>query len=475
MNRDLAFAIKDGMSIGNFGDNLNLSSWQPSLKPLTSKEKKDIIRRIKLGWVSNDFIKSYREFAHLELVKKNNQAQSEFGNQKLSFDKLKKDMDNVEINKGFKAGKWFNNSLESRDKLLKYNTYVKKWKRLSNSRINKKFSKLTLDERKDLLISYDVYMRKIDWQLNTSVARNNIINEDDFKNNNVLYYFLVLKSLLCNFNMISDRILLKNSIKDAIKELCIIAQNDMFIRNEVISSVVFAITKKESEEDPYKSHLFINERIEKSLKEISGVELGIKDPLEGINNNKEVDLNEKVNDNFKAEITNAIDWSDYNKNWQSHVSEELDSEEEEKSPEELAKEKAYEKKILDKIKNDEFRIKLDNRYGENFSFNLMSTMDKLFSLESKLINTKTKLSTYEDSEKSDLKEWNKLKDKVSDLERKVYRQQEKVDGLKCVTCYKNYSEDRIPLGQYILSYDNLVEFYDTLRAKPTDKKEGEIA
>lgn len=468
MNRDLAFAIRDGMSIGNFGDNLNLSSWQPSLKPLTSKEKKDIIRRIKLGWVSNDFIKSYREFAHLELIKKNNQTQSEFGNQKLSFDKLKKDMNNVEINKGFKAGKCFNNSNKFHDSFLKDNTYVKKWKKLSNSRINKKFSKLTLDEREDLLISYDVYMRKIDWQLNTSVARNNIINEDDFKNNNILYYFLVLKHLLCNFNMISDRILLKNSIKDAIKELCIIAQNDMFIRNEVISSVVFAITKKESEEDPYKSHLFINERIEKSLKEISGVELGIKDPFEGLNN--KVDLNEMVNDNFKDEIKNAnsIDWSDYNKNWQSHVSEELDSEE-------LAKEKAYEKKILDKIKNDEFRIKLDNRYGENFSFNLISTMDKFFSLESKLINTKTKLSTYEDSEKSDLKEWNKLKDKVSDLEKKVDTQKKEVEGLKCVTCYNNYSENKIPLGQYILSYDNLVEFYNTLRAKPTDKEKGEIA
>lgn len=42
-NRDLESAIRDDMSIGNFGDNLNLSSWQPSSKPLTYQEKRILL------------------------------------------------------------------------------------------------------------------------------------------------------------------------------------------------------------------------------------------------------------------------------------------------------------------------------------------------------------------------------------------------------------------------------------------------
>ena len=42
-NRDLEYVIRDDMPIGNFGDNLNLSSWQPSSKPLTYQEKKRIL------------------------------------------------------------------------------------------------------------------------------------------------------------------------------------------------------------------------------------------------------------------------------------------------------------------------------------------------------------------------------------------------------------------------------------------------
>ena len=92
-NRDLESAIRDDMSIGNFGDNLNLSSWQPSSKPLTYQEKKDIIRRVKLGWVSNDFIKSYREFTHQELVNKNNQTKK--SGKKLSFNRVINDNNKV--------------------------------------------------------------------------------------------------------------------------------------------------------------------------------------------------------------------------------------------------------------------------------------------------------------------------------------------------------------------------------------------
>ena len=74
-------------------------------------------------------------------------------------------------------------------------------------------------------------MNQINWKLRDSIIDKNIIDEKDFKDKNILYYFLILKNTLVSFNLILDRIILKNSVKDAIKELCIIAQSEIFIVN----------------------------------------------------------------------------------------------------------------------------------------------------------------------------------------------------------------------------------------------------
>lgn len=466
-NRDLESAIRDGMSIGNFGDNLNLSSWQPSLKPLTYQEKKDIIRRIKLGWVSNDFIKSYREFAHQELVKKNNQIQK--SGKKLSFDKVLKD--NNEI--------WL---VTNDNKNLNNNTYFKKWSKLNNTRANKKFSKLNLEERKNLLADYAIYMQQINWRLHDSVADKNIIDEKDFKDKNVLYYFLVLRNTLISFNLILDKVILKNSVKDAIKELCTIAQSDIIIRKQVISSVTTAITKfNSSDNNSFNNQLFVSERIEKSLKDISGVESTIKDPLEGLHIKEEAafvggkDLN-FVDDynrpNIVYEDEGDKDYENFELNWQSHLAE--DYSEPEKSPEEIAKEKAEEKKILNKIKNKEFSISLDKEYGSGFSFKVMSTMSKLASVEAKFMIAQSDLVTYEDSENTDLKAWNKLKEKVSKYAMEVYNQKQEVEQLRQVEHYTTSPEGKsYPYGKYVLSMANLKDYYDQLRAKPCTQKESE--
>lgn len=474
-NRDLESAIRDDMSIGNFGDNLNLSSWQPSSKPLTYQEKKDIIRRVKLGWVSNDFIKSYREFAHQELVKKNNQTQQ--SGKKLSFDRVVNDNNEV----------WFVTN-DSKD--LNNNTYVKKWLKLSNTRVNKKFSKLNLEERKHLLIDYTIYMNQINWKLRDSIVDKNIIDKKDFKDKNILYYFLILKNTLVSFNLILDRIILKNSVEDAIKELCIIAQSDIFIRKQVISSVTTAIIKfNYSDNNSFNNQLFVSERIEKSLKDISGVEPTIKDPLEGLHIKEEEtfiggeDLNfvddynqptivqdgdiEKV-----FEVHGDEDWDNFELNWQSHLAE--DDSEPEKTPEEIAKEKAEEKKILNKIKNKEFSMFLDNEYGKGFSFKVMSVMDKLDIVEAKFMMAQSDLTTYEDSENTDLKTWNKLKEKVSKCARDVYNQKQEVEQLKQGELHGISSEGKdYVAGHYVLSVSNLKDYYNKLRIKPCTKKESE--
>ena len=477
-NRDLESAIKDGMSIGNFGDNLNLSSWQPSLKPLTYQEKKDIIRRVRLGWVSNDFIKSYREFAHQELVKKNNQIQKQSG-KKLSFDKVVKDNNDI----------WF----DAKDnKGLKNNSYVKKWLKLNTARTNRKFSKLNLEERKDLFFDYNNYMNQINWRLQNSVKDKNIIDEKDFKDESVLYYFLVLRNTLNSFNLILDRIILKNSVKDAIKELCTIAQSDIFIRDQVISSVTTAITKfNSSDNNSFNNQLFVSERIEKSLKDISGVESTIKDPLEGLHTKDEEafiggkDLN-FVDDYNRPNIilekdggiekffdaNGDIDKENFELNWQSHLAE--DDSEPEKTPEEIAKEKVAEKKILNKIKNKEFSMSLDKQYGPGFSIKVMSIMDKLFSAEADYMIAKSELVKYEDSENTALKTWNKLKEKVSKCATNVYNQKQEVEQLKQVEYYHTSPEGKnYPYGKYVLSIDNLKDYYDQLRIKPCTKKESE--
>lgn len=474
-NRDLESAIRDDMSIGNFGDNLNLSSWQPSLKPLTYQEKKDIIRRVKLGWVSNDFIKSYREFAHQELVKKNNQTQQ--SGKKLSFDRVVNDNNEV----------WFVTN-DSKD--LNNNTYVKKWLKLSNTRVNKKFSKLNLEERKHLLIDYTIYMNQINWKLRDSIVDKNIIDKKDFKDKNILYYFLILKNTLVSFNLILDRIILKNSVEDAIKELCIIAQSDIFIRKQVISSVTTAIIKfNYSDNNSFNNQLFVSERIEKSLKDISGVEPTIKDPLEGLHIKEEETFIGEEGLNFVddysqpsivqdgdiekvLEVHRDEDWDDFELNWQSHLAE--DDSEPEKTPEEIAKEKAEEKKILNKIKNKEFSMSLDKKYGKGFSFKVMSVMDKLATIEAKFMMAQSDLTTYEDSENTDLKTWNKLKEKVSKCARDVYNQKQEVEQLKQVEYYYTAPDGKKHFdGSYVLSVSNLKDYYDKLRIKPCTKKESE--
>ena len=470
-NRDLESAIRDDMSIGNFGDNLNLSSWQPSSKPLTYQEKKDIIRRVKLGWVSNDFIKSYREFAHQELVKKNNQTQK--SGKKLSFGRVVKANNEV----------WFVTN-DSKD--LNNNTYVKKWLKLSNTRTNKKFSKLNLEERKNLITDYNIYMVHINWRLHDSITDKNIIDEKDFKDKNILYYFLILQNTLTSFNLIRDKIILKNSVKDAIKELCTIAQSDIFIKKQVISSVTTTITKfNPSDSNSFNNQLFVSERIEKSLKDISGVESTIKDPLEGLHIKEEEtfigeeDLN-FVDDYSQPTIVQDGDiekvfevrgdegWDNFELNWQSHLAE--DDAEPEKTPEEIAKEKAEEKKILNKIKNKEFSIALDKQYGSGFSFKVMSIMDKLATVEAKLMTAQSDLTTYEDSENTDLKTWNKLKEKVSKCARDVYNQKQEVEQLKKV---EHRTTSPYSYEMYTLSVSNLKDYYDKLRIKPCTKKESE--
>ena len=474
-NRDLESAIRDDMSIGNFGDNLNLSSWQPSSKPLTYQEKKDIIRRVKLGWVSNDFIKSYREFTHQELVKKNNQTQK--SGKKLSFDRVINDNNEV----------WFVTN-DSKD--LNNNTYVKKWLKLSNTRVNKKFSKLNLEERKHLLIDYTIYMNQINWKLRDSIIDKNIIDEKDFKDKNILYYFLILKNTLVSFNLILDRIILKNSVKDAIKELCIIAQSEIFIRKQVISSVTTTITKFNfSDNNSFNNQLFVSERIEKSLKDISGVEPTIKDPLEGLHIKEEgtfiggEDLNFVDDYNQPTivqdgdiekifEVRGDEDWDNFELNRQSHLAE--DDSEPEKTPEEIAKEMAEEKKILNKIKNKEFSMYLDKEYGKGFSFKVMSVMDKLDTVEAKFMKAQSDLTTYEDSENTDLKTWNRLKEKVSKCARDVYNQKQEVEQLKQGELHGISSEGKdYVAGHYVLSVSNLKDYYNKLRIKPCTKKESE--
>lgn len=470
-NRDLESAIRDDMPIDNFGDNLNLSSWQPSSKPLTYQEKKDIIRRVKLGWVSNDFIKSYREFAHQELVKKNNQTQK--SGKKLSFGRVVKANNEV----------WFVTN-DSKD--LNNNTYVKKWLKLSNTRTNKKFSKLNLEERKNLITDYNIYMVHINWRLHDSITDKNIIDEKDFKDKNILYYFLILQNTLTSFNLIRDKIILKNSVKDAIKELCTIAQSDIFIKKQVISSVTTTITKfNPSDSNSFNNQLFVSERIEKSLKDISGVESTIKDPLEGLHIKEEETFIGEEDLNFVDdysqptivqdgdiekvfEVRGDEDWDNFELNWQSHLAE--DDAEPEKTPEEIAKEKAEEKKILNKIKNKEFSISLDKQYGSGFSFKVMSIMDKLATVEAKLMTAQSDLTTYEDSENTDLKTWNKLKEKVSKCARDVYNQKQEVEQLKKV---EHRTTSPYSYEMYTLSVSNLKDYYDKLRIKPCTKKESE--
>ena len=220
-------------------------------------------------------------------------------------------------------------------------------------------------------------MVSIDFRMTNSVKDKNIIDEKDFKDKSVLYYFLVLQNTLDSFNLILDKIILKNSVKDAIKELCTIAQSDIYIRKQVISSVTTAITKfNSSDNNSFNNQLFVSERIEKSLKDISGVESTIKDPLEGLHIKDEEafiggkDLNfvddysrpnivlEKDREVEKVcEVHEDKDWDNFELNWQSHLAE--DDSEPEKTPEEIAKEKAEEKKILNKIKNKEFSMSLD--------------------------------------------------------------------------------------------------------------------
>lgn len=472
-NRDLESAIRDDMSIGNFGDNLNLSSWQPSSKPLTYQEKKDIIRRVKLGWVSNDFIKSYREFAHQELVKKNNQTQK--SGKKLSFGRVVKANNEV----------WFVTN-DSKD--LNNNTYVKKWLKLSNTRTNKKFSKLNLEERKNLITDYNIYMVHINWRLHDSITDKNIIDEKDFKDKNILYYFLILQNTLTSFNLIRDKIILKNSVKDAIKELCTIAQSDIFIRKQVISSVTTTITKfNPSDSNSFYNQLLASERIEKSLKDISGVEPTIKDPLEGLHIKEEEtfiggeDLN-FVDDYSRPtivqdgdiekvfEVRGDEDRDNFELNWQSHLAEDDYDSEPEKTPEEIAKEKVEEKKILNKIKNKEFSMSLDEEYGKGFSFKVMSVMDKLATVEAKLMTAQSDLTTYEDSENTDLKTWNKLKEKVSKCARDVYNQKQEVEQLRKV---EHRTTSPYSYEMYTLSVSNLKDYYDKLRIKPCTKKESE--
>lgn len=172
------------------------------------------------------------------------------------------------------------------------------------------------------------------------------------------------------------------------------------------------------------------------------------------------------------EVRGDEDWDDFELNWQSHLAE--DDSEPEKTPEEIAKEKAEEKKILNKIKNKEFSMSLDKEYGKGFSFKVMSVMDKLATIEAKFMMAQSDLTTYEDSENTDLKTWNKLKEKVSKCARDVYNQKQEVEQLKQVEYYYTAPDGKKHFdGSYVLSVSNLKDYYDKLRIKPCTKKESE--
>ena len=331
---------------------------------------------------------------------------------------------------------------------------------------------------------------RVKYELSKKGIDKNIIDEKDFKDKNILYYFLILKNTLVSFNLILDRIILKNSVKDAIKELCIIAQSEIFIRKQVISSVTTTITKFNfSDNNSFNNQLFVSERIEKSLKDISGVEPTIKDHLEGLHTKEEEtfiggeDLNFVDDYNQPTivqdgdiekifEVRGDEDWDNFELNRQSHLAE--DDSEPEKTPEEIAKEMAEEKKILNKIKNKEFSMYLDKEYGKGFSFKVMSVMDKLDTVEAKFMKAQSDLTTYEDSENTDLKTWNKLKEKVSKCARDVYNQKQEVEQLKQGELHGISSEGKdYVAGHYVLSVSNLKDYYNKLRIKPCTKKESE--
>ena len=84
------------------------------------------------------------------------------------------------------------------------------------------------------------------------------------------------------------------------------------------------------------------------------------------------------------------------------------------------------------------------------------------------------LTTYEDSENTDLKTWNKLKEKVSKCARDVYNQKQEVEQLKQGELHGISSEGKdYVAGHYVLSVSNLKDYYNKLRIKPCTKKESE--
>ena len=101
-------------------------------------------------------------------------------------------------------------------------------------------------------------------------------------------------------------------------------------------------------------------------------------------------------------------------------------------------------------------------------------MDKLTNAQAKFMVAQSDLVTYEDGENTDLKTWNKLKEKVSKCATDVYNQKQEVEQLRQVEYYHTSPEGKeYPYGKYVLSVSNLEEYYNKLRIKPCTKKESE--
>lgn len=191
-----------------YGDDLSLNHWSPDSKPLSLAEKRDLIKRIRSGRVSDGFRKSYRAYVHKEqeiLKAKKLRGKS------LSFSAINKD------------------SLKDP---FAHQTDIYLYARSQKDKVFKKqIRKLDYEERCALVdrLSNTPYF--------SSTSNLDLLAAKEF--DNILQYTCTVKEQLGAFMPVLylKQILMCNTVEAGVKELSKIANQEYIIKEQLAKSI----------------------------------------------------------------------------------------------------------------------------------------------------------------------------------------------------------------------------------------------
>lgn len=188
-----------------YGDDLSLNHWTPDSKPLTVSEKRDLIRRIRKGLVSDGFRKSYRAYVHQE--QEFLKAQKLKG-KSLSFSAISKRAFNDPLG----ASKDENYILICSQKDKHFKRHIKK---------------LNFEKRNELV---NILM---DSPYVNGWGALNLLSSDDF--NNILQYTAVVKLHLGAYMTVDGikAILMSNTVEAGVEKLSKIASEEYIIKEQL--------------------------------------------------------------------------------------------------------------------------------------------------------------------------------------------------------------------------------------------------